>query len=129
MKRFLFTVLFILVFSSFANAITAEWKSNPVNENIYQYTLYYFKNSEQANIVKVNTPTTSVSIGGLEVSQTYVFYVTAWNKNNSGVPVESPQSDKVSYTIPLPPVDDREPDRPSGISLKLTEPIIEDIKP
>lgn len=101
------------------NALLVEWTPNPLPEKIYQYTVYYYKQSDPTNVTKINTIATGVSIGDtLEESQTYVFYATAWNRNLSGDPVESPKSVPINYTIP-PPHEDTEPDRPSGIGLTL----------
>ena len=105
--------------STSANALLIEWTLNPLPEKIYQYTLYYYKQSDPTNITKINTTTNGVSIGGaLEESQTYVFYATSWNHNLSGNPTESPKSVPINYIIPLPQ-EDTEPDRPSGIGLAL----------
>ena len=118
-KKILFTCLIVFLFSSFANATMITWTANPTAEKIYQYTLYYYNRADPTNVVAINTTTPGVSVNGsLIQNQAYVFYATAWNRNSLGTPVESPNSIPLSYTIPIP-VEDAEPDRPTGISLKL----------
>jgi len=118
-KKILFTCLILLLFSTSVNATMITWTANPTAEKIYQYTLYYYNKFDPTNVTAINTTTPGVSVNGsLMQSQTYIFYATAWNRNLSGAPVESQNSTPLSYTIPLP-VEDAEPDRPTGISLKL----------
>lgn len=118
-KLLLILCVWLIVSLAPANAFLVEWTPNPLPEKIYQYTLYYYKQSDPTNITKINTTTNSVLIENmLEPSQTYVFYITSWNHELSGSPVESPKSVPINYVIPLPQ-EDTKPDRPSGISLTL----------
>jgi len=113
----------LVLFSNFANATMVEWLANPSNENTFQYTLYFHKASEPGNVTKVNTPVNGISLNGsLEKLQTYVFYATSWNRNLSGVAIESPKSVPVNYTVPGVVEEQTEPARPGDIHLKLITP-------